>query len=300
MYVFMYICIWDKDRLRQCEIVLKSVPFIHVFHYFSVLCSMLYTHVAPIVRPTGASRTQRHEPMCTCVRTAVAAPSSNTCLSLSRRYNEGAAEHFVMTMELLPEGVLLLSVATDPRAEDYTYTRGTGKRYGKKFECLLVSSGSNAHCLGQFRRKGKEPAATNEFKAAMEKFTRNSKWHVSSISLVKSNTKVIVDMNASTFRPVLQSPIKMPNRILALRDCARCRAHTSLHSIGHPVMWLCWPCCRWYWVTNCAEELRRVLFRIPTTHDRDHLPAAPLHTELVFTSEDLTYMICDFAENGGD
>ena len=63
--------------------------------------------------------------------------------------------------------------------------------------------------------------------------------------------------------------------------------------------WSC-ECCRSCLVTNCAEELRRVLFRIPTTHDRDHLPAAPLHTELVFTSEDLTYMICDFAENGGD
>ena len=100
--------------------------------------------------------------------------------ALSRRYNEGVAEHFVMAMEPLPNlseqsariGEWLLSAATDPRAEDYTYTKGTGKGNGKKFECLLVSGDSNAYCLGQFRRKGKEPVATNEFKAAMEKFKR--------------------------------------------------------------------------------------------------------------------------------
>ena len=68
----------------------------------------------------------------------------------------------------------LLAVASDPRVEEYTYTKGTGKGKGKKFEVLLVSDDSDAYCLGQFRKKGKDPIAENEFKATMEKFKRNS------------------------------------------------------------------------------------------------------------------------------
>ena len=104
-----------------------------------------------------------------------------------------------MAMEPLPNlseqsariGTWLLSVATHPRAEDYTYAKGAGKGSGKKLECLLVSDDSDAYCMGQFRRKGKEPGATAEFKAALEKFKKGSVWKVSKISLVKSNTKYL-------------------------------------------------------------------------------------------------------------
>ena len=98
----------------------------------------------------------------------------------SDNYIVGVPEHFAIAMEPLLNlseqsarvGTWLLSVATHPRMEEYTYNKGTGKGSGKKFECLLVSDDSNTYCLGQFRRKGKEPAATNEFKAAMEKFKK--------------------------------------------------------------------------------------------------------------------------------
>ena len=87
-----------------------------------------------------------------------------------------------MAMEPLPNlseqsariGMWLLSAATHPRVEEYTYTKGTGNGKGPKFECLFVSDDSDAYCSGQFRKKGKEPAATNEFKATMEKLKRNS------------------------------------------------------------------------------------------------------------------------------
>ena len=87
------------------------------------------------------------------------------CVSFSkvicRRYNVGVSEHFVMAMEPLPNlseqsariGMWLLAVASDPRVEEYTYTKGTGKGKGKKFEVLLVSDDSDAYCLGQFRKK---------------------------------------------------------------------------------------------------------------------------------------------------
>ena len=78
-------------------------------------------------------------------------------------------------------GTWLLSVANHPRVEEYTYGKGTGKGKGKgkKFECLLVSDDSDAYCLGPFRKKGKEPAGTNEFQTKMEQFKRNSVWKVS-------------------------------------------------------------------------------------------------------------------------
>ena len=69
-------------------------------------------------------------------------------------------------------GTWVLAVATDPRQEDYQYAKGSGKGSGKKFECLLVSSDSDAYCVGQFKRKGREPGATNDFKAALDKFKK--------------------------------------------------------------------------------------------------------------------------------
>ena len=79
-------------------------------------------------------------------------------------------------------GMWRLSVATDPRTEEYTYGRlpdpRSGKGKGKKFECLLVSDDSDAYCMGQFKRKGKEPAATTDFQVAIEKFKKGSVWIV--------------------------------------------------------------------------------------------------------------------------
>ena len=138
-----------------------------------------------------------------------------------------------MAMEPLPNlseqsariGTWLLSVATHPRVENYTYSKGAGKGSGQKFECLFVSEDSNAYCLGQFRRKGKEPGATNEFKAELEKFKKSSIWKVNKISLAKSNTKylgcshkVVIDMNSSKFQPVLQSTVKMPQQATPPED----------------------------------------------------------------------------------
>ena len=79
--------------------------------------------------------------------------------------------------------------------------------------------------LGQFKRKGKEPAATNELEAAMEKFKKGYVWKVSNISLANSNTnylgcshKVLIDINASNFQPVLQSTVKMPQQATPPED----------------------------------------------------------------------------------
>ena len=114
-------------------------------------------------------------------------------------------------------GAWVLSVASHPRTEVYSFTKGNGKGNGMKFECLLVSDNSDEYCLGQFRRKGKEPAATKEFNEAVDKFKKGTAWKVNKISLAKKDKKylgcshkVVIDMNASNFQPMMQNAVKMP------------------------------------------------------------------------------------------
>ena len=116
-------------------------------------------------------------------------------------------------------GMWVLSVASDPLKEVYSFSKGNGKGKGNgmKFECLLVSDNSDEYCLGQFRRKGKEPAATREFDEAIKKINKGTVWKVNKISLAKKDKKylgcshkVVIDMNASNFQPVLQNTVKMP------------------------------------------------------------------------------------------
>ena len=68
-------------------------------------------------------------------------------------------------------------------------------------------------------RIGKEPNATENFERAKKKFKRGIVWKVSKVSLAKQNSKhlgcsckVLIDMNTSTFQPVLQSTVKMPTQ----------------------------------------------------------------------------------------
>ena len=87
-------------------------------------------------------------------------------------------------------GVWLLLVATEPRMEEYKWTKGNTTNDGKKFECLLVSEDSTQYCLGLFRRKGKEPGATREFNAAAAKFTKGSIWKASKTTLANTDPKL--------------------------------------------------------------------------------------------------------------
>ena len=83
-------------------------------------------------------------------------------------------------------GTWLLSVATEPRTEEYKWTRGNTSNTGKKLECLLVPGDSTEYCLGLFRKRGKEPGATKEFTAAVANFTKGSIWKASKITLAKA------------------------------------------------------------------------------------------------------------------
>ena len=103
------------------------------------------------------------------------------------------------------------SVATAPRSEEYNWIKPGASGAGKQFERLLVSEDSTEYCVGQFRKKGKEPAATKEFNAAFAKFSKSSTWMVNKVTLAKTDSKhfgcshkLAIDLNASNFKPVLQ------------------------------------------------------------------------------------------------
>ena len=88
-----------------------------------------------------------------------------------------------------------------------------------------MSEDSTEYCLGLFRRKGKEPGATKEFTAAAAKFTKGSIWKASKITLANTDRKylgcshkVAIDLNSSTFQPVLQSTVKMPSQATPPED----------------------------------------------------------------------------------
>ena len=117
-----------------------------------------------------------------CESTSVDSSSQNSSLDLARvprQLPRAFAEHCVMATEPLQNlteqsagvGAWLLSVASEPRPIEYTWTKAQGQvGTGKKFECLLVAADSTEYCLGLYKRKGKEPVATREFMAAVARF----------------------------------------------------------------------------------------------------------------------------------
>jgi len=104
-----------------------------------------------------------------------------------------------------------------PREVTYNWSKNGKSGEGKKLLLLLVSEDATQYCEGSYRRIGKEPKATDDFKKAKDKFKQGTIWRVSKVSLMKQNTKylgcsckVVIDMNTSSFEPVLQSTVKMP------------------------------------------------------------------------------------------
>ena len=114
-------------------------------------------------------------------------------------------------------GRWLVTVVMPPREVIYTWNMGGKSGQGKRLEYLLVSEDGAQYCEGSYKRIGKEPKATDDYNKAKQKFKKGTIWTVSKVSLTKQNTqylgcscKVVIDMNTSSFEPVLQSTVKMP------------------------------------------------------------------------------------------
>ena len=116
-------------------------------------------------------------------------------------------------------GSWMLAVASDPREVEYAWNKGEKSGKGRKLEYVLISEDGTQYCEGIYKRAGKEPKATENFEKAKKKFQRGTVWKVAKVTLAKQNPKylgcsckVLVDMNASTFQPVLQSTVRMPTQ----------------------------------------------------------------------------------------
>ena len=114
-------------------------------------------------------------------------------------------------------GRWLVTVVMPPQEVTYSWNKGGKSGEGKKLQYLLVSNDGAQYCEGSYKRMGKEPKATVDYNKAKEKFKKGTIWAVSKVSLTKQNPqylgcscKVVIDMNTSSFQPVLQSTVKMP------------------------------------------------------------------------------------------
>ena len=121
----------------------------------------------------------------------------------------------------------MLILVSDPRDSEYNWTKRGASGTGRKLEYVLVSEDGTQYCEGVYKRIGKEPNATENFELAKKKFNRGTVWKVSKVSLARQNSKylgcsckVLIDMNTSTFQPVLQSTVKMPTQAAPPEDLA--------------------------------------------------------------------------------
>ena len=114
-------------------------------------------------------------------------------------------------------GRWLVTVVMPPREVIYSWNKAGKSGEGKKSQYLLVSEDGAQYCEGIYKRIGKEPKATDDYNKAKQKFKKGTIWTVSKVSITKQSTqylgcscKVVIDMNTSSFQPVLQSTVKMP------------------------------------------------------------------------------------------
>ena len=121
----------------------------------------------------------------------------------------------------------MLKVVDEPQDSEYKWTKGNHSGTGRKLECILVSEDATQYCQGIYKKFGKEPKATESFQKAVAKYTKGTIWKVSKVSLATQNPKylgcsckVVIDMNTSSFDPVLQSTAPMPSDAAPPEDLA--------------------------------------------------------------------------------
>ena len=88
-------------------------------------------------------------------------------------------------------GRWLVSCVMPPREVTYNWNNNGKSGEGKKLLLFLVSENATQYCEGSYRRIGKEPKATDDFKKAKNKFKQGTIWRVSKVSLMKQYTKYL-------------------------------------------------------------------------------------------------------------
>ena len=107
-----------------------------------------------------------------------------------------------------------LHIDGPPKERTYSYKvdGGQSTKEGKAFTVKLVSEDQQHYCYGTFTRRGKEPGASHNYNAALASKKDGTVWILTKANLAKtkplyigSSVKVMVDLNSSTFLPVLQN-----------------------------------------------------------------------------------------------
>ena len=90
-----------------------------------------------------------------------------------------------------------------------------------------MSEDQSQYCEGLYRRIGKERQATQNYQQMKMKFKQGTMWKISKVWFVNQNRKYlgcsckfIIDMNTSTFQPVLENIVKMPTQPTPPEDLA--------------------------------------------------------------------------------
>ena len=105
-----------------------------------------------------------------------------------------------------------LKVVGGPKEREYKYEKNGKENEGAAFSIVLVSIDPAQYCKGKFTRRGNNPKAKACF-AEAKKNKDGTVWELSKAALytqekplyIGSPVKVVIDLNLSTFTPVLQS-----------------------------------------------------------------------------------------------
>ena len=153
-------------------------------------------------------------------------------MAMSSQAVSGASEHEMqslaeMTTQSAKIGRWILRVCTPPEEQDFQYMVKGKDVKGKVFTCCFVSGDSSQYCIGKYYRRGKEPQASEQFLAAKTKFQDQTTWKVSQVSLTNdkplylgSPVKVVIDMNSTSFQPMMQTTVTMPAQPTPSEDLA--------------------------------------------------------------------------------
>ena len=144
------------SRIQGCLFSLK--PLIVV--YFYMIPIMFFRLLPPSL-------------CCSLCRRVAATATRAIMTSAPLPSPSGASEHALQSLaELTAQsgkiGQWMLRVCGTPDEHEYKYTYQGKPTTGKVLVCHFVSTVSSQYCLGKFKRKGKEPAASSEFLKALK------------------------------------------------------------------------------------------------------------------------------------
>ena len=123
-----------------------------------------------------------------------------------------------LTLQSANIGTWFLKIDSEVREKEYTYEWDGKTKTGKRFDCTLMSTNSMEYCLGSYRRRGREPKASEDFQNAKRRFKPESIWRVAKVTLLKEKAafisapvKIVIDLQSTRCAPIPEAAMaRMP------------------------------------------------------------------------------------------